>query len=90
MIRRDHPAVRAMMEESDYPEHVQREFDAYMAQQTIAYGYDLTQRALRQPLYNYPFEELQLEEPAMPAWHDLALVAVGAVIVAAVLWSWLS
>ena len=74
MIRRDHPTVRAMMEESDYPEHVQREFDAYMAQH------------VRQ---NFE-DEFPWSEPAMPAWHDLALVAVGAVIVSAVLWSWLS
>ena len=74
MIRRDHPAVRAMMEESDYPEHVQREFDAYMAQH----------------VWHRVEDELHWAEQFPPAWHDFAVVAVGAVIVAAVLWSWLS
>ena len=68
------PVVRAILNGNDYPEYVQREFDAYMAQH------------VRQ---NFE-DEFPWSEPAMPAWHDLALVAVGAVIVAAVLWSWLS
>ena len=77
MIRRGHPAVRAMMEDNDYPEHVQREFDKYWSSHNQLDAID--SNIWQQEGEQFP-----------PAWHDLALVAVGAVIVAAVLFAWLS
>ena len=80
MIRRDHPAVRAMMDESDYPEHVQREFDAYYAE-TI-------QRDNEEQHYQIVKKLFELKDDSFPLGQVLVTIAIGGFIVAMMAWAW--